>query len=124
MFSLVSSKFLAMCSFRLYSVHRTERFSFGTKLFLWQVTLNSGGFFINSVAASEWAGWALAHLEFGSSVNPITTRGQIMPTTLLLAHPDLKTQRHLCCSYTQFLILIVIKTFHTKNLFLCKFVSS
>ena len=24
---------------------------------------------------SGWAGWALAHPEFGSSVNPITTRG-------------------------------------------------
>ena len=51
---------------------------------------------ICSAAASGWAGWAKAHPEFGSSVNPITTRGgQIMPTTLLLAHPDLKTQRHL-----------------------------
>ena len=29
----------------------------------------------SSDAASGWAGWALAHLEFGSSVNPITTRG-------------------------------------------------
>ena len=28
-----------------------------------------------SAAASGWAGWALAHSEFGSSVNPITTRG-------------------------------------------------
>ena len=28
-----------------------------------------------SGAASGWAGWALAHPEFGSSVNPITTRG-------------------------------------------------
>ena len=28
-----------------------------------------------SAAASGWTGWALAHLEFGSSVNPITTRG-------------------------------------------------
>ena len=28
-----------------------------------------------SAAASGWAGWALAHLEFGSSVNPITIRG-------------------------------------------------
>ena len=28
-----------------------------------------------SDAASGWAGWALAHPEFGSSVNPITTRG-------------------------------------------------
>ena len=30
---------------------------------------------IHSAAASGWAGWALAHPEFGSSVNPITTRG-------------------------------------------------
>ena len=28
-----------------------------------------------SAAASGWAGLALAHPEFGSSVNPITTRG-------------------------------------------------
>ena len=28
-----------------------------------------------SAAASRWTGWALAHPEFGSSVNPITTRG-------------------------------------------------
>ena len=28
-----------------------------------------------SAVASGWAGWALAHPEFGSSVNPITTRG-------------------------------------------------
>ena len=28
-----------------------------------------------NAAASGWAGWALAHPEFGSSVNPITTRG-------------------------------------------------
>ena len=28
-----------------------------------------------SDAAIGWAGWALAHPEFGSSVNPITTRG-------------------------------------------------
>ena len=46
-----------------------------------------------SAAASGLAGWALAQPEFGSLVNPITTR--IMPTTLLLAHPDLKSQRHL-----------------------------
>ena len=29
----------------------------------------------SSDAASRWAEWALAHPEFGSSVNPITTRG-------------------------------------------------
>ena len=40
---------------------------------------------------SGWARWALAHPEFGVSVNPIPIRGQIMPTTLLLADPDLKS---------------------------------
>jgi hypothetical protein len=45
-----------------------------------------------SDADSKWAGLVLAHLEFGILVNPIPTRGtQIMPTSLLLAHPDLKT---------------------------------
>jgi hypothetical protein len=29
----------------------------------------------SSAAASGWAGWALAHLEFESSVNPFTIRG-------------------------------------------------
>ena len=29
----------------------------------------------SSDAASGCSGWALAHPEFGSSVNPITTRG-------------------------------------------------
>ena len=41
--------------------------------------------------ASRWVKWALAHPEFRSSVNPIITREQILPTALLLAHPDLKT---------------------------------
>jgi hypothetical protein len=30
---------------------------------------------VDSAAASGWAGWALAHPEFQSSINPITTRG-------------------------------------------------
>ena len=28
-----------------------------------------------SAVVSNWAGWALAQLEFGSPVNPITARG-------------------------------------------------
>ena len=37
--------------------------------------------FLFSDATSRWAGWALAHLEFGSLVNPITTRGgRLCPT--------------------------------------------
>ena len=43
---------------------------------------------------SRWAGWALAHPEFGISVEPIPTmggEGPAMPTRLLSAPPDLKT---------------------------------
>ena len=32
-------------------------------------------YLVSSAAASGWAGWALAHPEFWSLVNPITTRG-------------------------------------------------
>jgi len=44
-----------------------------------------------SDAANGWTGWALTHPEFGVSVNPIQSGGQIMPTALLLAHSELKT---------------------------------
>ena len=47
-----------------------------------------------SDAASGWAGWAL-----GVQLTLLQPGGQIMPTTLLLAHPDLKTQRQLCILY-------------------------
>ena len=43
-------------------------------------------------AASWWAGWALAHPE----LTLFQLEGQIITTALLLAHPDLKTYRHLC----------------------------
>ena len=33
----------------------------------------------------------LAHPEFGLSLPISNQRGQIMPNTLLIAHPDLKT---------------------------------
>ena len=49
---------------------------------------------MDSYTVSGWAGWA-AQPEFGSSVNPTPSRGHIMPITLLLAHPDLETLRHL-----------------------------
>ena len=39
-----------------------------------KLTLVHGGTTVMPLA-SRWAGWALAHLEFGSSVSPITTRG-------------------------------------------------
>ena len=45
-----------------------------------------------SDVVSRWAGWALAHPDLGFQLNLFQQgRGQIMPTTLLLAHPDLKT---------------------------------
>ena len=34
--------------------------------------------------------------KLGVQLTLLQPVGQIMPTTLLLAHPDLKTQRHLC----------------------------
>ena len=34
--------------------------------------------------------------NLGVQLTLLQPGGQIMPTTLLLAHPDLKTQRHLC----------------------------
>ena len=42
-----------------------------------------------SDAACGWAGCTLAHLEFGSSIKPISLPGgQIMPTTLHTASPS------------------------------------
>ena len=35
--------------------------------------IRNGTYWDCSAAASGWTGWALAHPEFGSSVNPITT---------------------------------------------------
>ena len=48
----------------------------------------------NSTAAS---GWALAKptRNLGAQLTLLQPGGHIMPTTFLLAHPDLKSQRHL-----------------------------
>ena len=72
-----------------------------------------GMYTYGSDATCGWAGWALAHPEFRSSVNLITTRrggGQIMPTTLPLAHPDLKTQWHLCMVCTPMVCIPMMYT--------------
>ena len=80
--------------FQLYSLYQGRRkfqeiLGEGGGRALWQYWLwsfqegiqNNKGFWLKinssqgSAAASGWAGWALAHPEFGSSVNPITTRG-------------------------------------------------
>ena len=50
---------------------------------------------MDSYAVSGWSGWALAHPEFGSSVTLLQAGGHSMPTTLVLARPDLETLRHL-----------------------------
>ena len=42
------------------------------------------------------AGGAMAPPDFGRSVNSISTRGQIMPTYLLLEPPDFQTFRRPC----------------------------
>ena len=66
----------------------------------WQLDVNLFSYL--SDAASRWAARALVHPEFWSSVNPEGGGGHIMPTTLLLAHSDLKTQRHLCIFYKKY----------------------
>ena len=43
-----------------------------------------------SAATSGWAGWALAHPEFGSSVNPITTRGADYTHPITASPPGLE----------------------------------
>ena len=53
-----------------------------------------------SDAASGWAGWALAFPEFGSSVNPIPTRRQIMPITSVLAPGFENVAASLLCKYS------------------------
>ena len=44
----------------------------------------------NSDAASGWAEWALVHLEFGSSVNPITTKGADYAHHITVSPPGFK----------------------------------
>ena len=52
-------------------------------------------------AAGGWAGGALAHPEFGSSVNPITTRGADYAHYITASPPGFENQRQLC--YCHFL---------------------
>ena len=67
-----------MATFHLRALHKTKRDLYYCPLDLVTPYLNT----IYSDAPSSWA---------GSSVNHLQPGGQIMPTTLLLAHPDLKT---------------------------------
>ena len=48
-------------------------------------------YYIND-AASGWAGWALAHLEFGSSVNPIATRAADYAHHITASPPGFENQ--------------------------------
>ena len=53
-----------------------------------------------SAAASGWAGWALAHPEIGSSVNPITTRGADYAHHITARSPEFENlAASLCCIY-------------------------
>ena len=46
--------------------------------------------YVLSAAAGGWAGWA-AHPEFGSSVNPITTRGADYAHHITASPPGFET---------------------------------
>ena len=45
---------------------------------------------LKAVMPSGWARWALAHAEFGSSVNPITTRGADYDHPITASPPGFK----------------------------------
>ena len=51
---------------------------------------------IRNPSAAAASGWAEPTRNLGVQLTLLQPGGQIMSTTLLLAHPDLKTQRHLC----------------------------
>ena len=71
------------------------KFSFTTIFFKF---LHEGNMSFFSDAASGWAGWALAHPEFGSSVNPITIRGADYAHHITTCPPptEFETYLHLC----------------------------
>ena len=56
-----------------------------------------------SAAASRWAGWALAHPEFGNSVNPISTRGADYARHITASPPGFENPaaslQHQCLKY-------------------------
>jgi len=58
-----------------------------------------------SAAASGWAGWALAHPEFGSSVNPITTRGADYAQRITASPPGFENLAAALHSINQSLIM-------------------
>ena len=70
-----------------------------------------------SDAGSEWAGWALAHPEFGSSVNPITTRGADYDQGITASPPGFEIP---AASLHLFLINLEVWNFITLKLsYLC-----
>ena len=63
------------CSRKYTKMFKTNSFLGNKKLSFNQNVWRDHATMQHSAAASGWAGWALAHPEFGSSVNPIKTRG-------------------------------------------------
>ena len=59
----------------MWKILRTRPINFGHLYSKFKFTTLHTICTIGSDAAIGWAGWTLAHPEFGSSVNPITTRG-------------------------------------------------
>ena len=63
--------------------------------------------YLCSAAASGWAGWALAHPEFGTSVNPNTTRGADYAHHITASPPEFEIPAaSLLCTVTFGLILL------------------
>ena len=59
------------------------------------------------ILCSEWAGQALAHLEFGSSVNPITTRGADYAQGIIASLPGFENLAAALIKDKQTLIIVL-----------------
>ena len=70
-FTRFSTPFLSLCP----SLHSIMRRHLQQRMGAFDKTGSYSRQTRSSDAASGWAGWALARQEFGSSVNPIITRG-------------------------------------------------
>ena len=74
-FTRFSTPFLSLCP----SLHSIMRRHLQQRMGAFDKTGSYSRQTRSSDAASGWAGWALARQEFGSSVNPIITRGASPP---------------------------------------------
>ena len=83
-------EFLILVNVGFLSLSQLARYWLGSMYESQEFHMLSGKICIYSDAASGWAEWALVHLEFGSSVNPITTKGADYAHHITVSPPGFK----------------------------------